>query len=148
MSPRPIGYRATFIPLTQYVSQKEKYFYQAAKIIVETKEFGEYDNYIFAYSLTELMRRIYVNTSKIGDVFSSKAGVVTGNDDYFLRLWYEINISDFNTIAVDLNNKYVPYSKGGTFVKWYGNVIYALKLMDLYNDALVNQSVRRGDREA
>lgn len=33
-------------------------------------------------------------------------------------------------------------------MKWYGNIGYAMKLADLWNDAKVNKSVRRGDRSA
>lgn len=49
---------------------------------------------------------------------------------------------------MDTSSKYVPFSKGGSFVKWYGNIAYALKLADLWDDAKVNKSVRRGDKAA
>lgn len=89
-----------------------------------------------------------LNGEKIGNHFDSKAGVVTGKDDYFLRYWHEISFPEFDLYAKDTSSKYVPFSKGGSFVKWYGNIVYAIKLADLWNDAKVNKSVRRGDQSA
>lgn len=148
LSPRNIGYKSLFIPLTKYTSQKEEYFALVKRSSVITKDFLKFDNYIFAYSLTELMKEIYLKSQRIGDVFDSKAGVVTGKDEYFLRHWQEVNYLEFCKKPTDLDCKYVPYSKGGSFVKWYGNITYALKLRDLYDDNLTNKSVRRGDRDA
>lgn len=41
-------------------------------------------------------------------------GSFTGNNDKYLRLWYEVN-----TLSVP--DKWHPYSKGGSFRRWYGN---------------------------
>ena len=60
-------------------------------------------------------------------------GIDTGNNDLFLRMWYEIsNQVRFipNIVAShDLNfsnYKWFPYNKGGTFRKWYGNNDYVI----------------------
>lgn len=143
-----IGLNSIFIPLDEYAGNKEKYFHIEKRMNVKTADFGSFENTIFAYSLTPKAKKLYIDSKKIGDVFDSKAGVVTGNDDYFLRYWYEVPFNDFETNATDTTSKYVPYSKGGTFVKWYGNITYALKMRDLYDDALVNKSVRRGDKNS
>lgn len=62
-------------------------------------------------------------------IISNKAqpckGIDTGENDYFLRLWFEIN-----NIYIDKTTglgKWVPYNKGGDFRKWYGNRDYILK---------------------
>lgn len=60
-------------------------------------------------------------------------GIDTGNNDLFLRMWYEIsNQVRFipNIVAshnLDFSNyKWLPYNKGGTFRKWYGNNDYVI----------------------
>lgn len=142
------GANSVFVPLDEYSNDKESHFHTERRLSVKTTDFASFDNSIFAYSLTKTMKDLYVSSKKVGDVFDSKAGVVTGNDEYFLRYWFEVPFADFDTNATDTTSKYVPYSKGGTFVKWYGNIPYALKMRDLYNNALVNKSVRRGDINA
>lgn len=62
----------------------------------------------------------------------SRAGLSTGDNDKFFRLWYEVA---FNNIALSCSNneeylmsdrKFVPCNKGGNYRKWYGNLEYIL----------------------
>jgi hypothetical protein len=46
-----------------------------------------------------------------------KAGLQTGNNDLFLRFFWEIS---------SLSEKYMPYDKGGPKKKWYGNNFYLI----------------------
>jgi hypothetical protein len=46
-------------------------------------------------------------------------GIFTGDNKRFLRLWFEVESNKFN-------NKWVGYSKGGDFRKWYGNLEYVI----------------------
>ena len=140
--------RARFIRLVEYSDQKEEFFLKVKPFDVDCNYFSELPNSVFAYSLSEQMKQLCLHERKVGDIFISKAGVVTGKDEYFLRYWYEPNFCEFDQHATGITSKYVPFSKGGSFVKWYGNIGYAMKLADLWNDAKVNKSVRRGDRSA
>ena len=78
-----------------------------------------------------------------------KAGVVTGNDSYFLRLWYEVSVDDisFNAKQTNSYGKYHVMSKGGSARRFYGNYEYVIKLADLWDSSKTNVSVRRGDSE-
>ena len=57
--------------------------------------------------------------SNVGD---SKQGLATGDNNTFVRLWYEV---DFNSTSIhdinNLNKKWFPYNKGGAMRRWYGN---------------------------
>ena len=53
-------------------------------------------------------------------------GIFTGDNKRFLRMWFEIP----NT---KLSKKWIPYSKGGDFRRWYGNLEYVI---NWENDAL------------
>lgn len=50
-----------------------------------------------------------------------KNGVQTGNNDKYLRFWWEIEKKSIST-QIDDGQKWHFYSKGGKFNKWYGNL--------------------------
>lgn len=75
--------------------------------------------------------------SEFADLFQ---GIITGDNDKFLRYWHELNINkiSFNQKNIDdinLNEKYwIPYNKGGAFRKWYGNHDYVVDWRNGPND--------------
>lgn len=69
---------------------------------------------------------------KIGDLYTVKQGMTTGNNKKFLRYWYNV---PFDTIGFGMSDcrlakasgkKWFPYNKGGKFRKWYGNNEYVV----------------------
>ena len=56
-----------------------------------------------------------------------KVGVQTGNNEKFLRLWYEVQINNIeygiNSVddTIGCNTQWFPCNKGGTYRRWYGN---------------------------
>lgn len=66
------------------------------------------------------------------DYVETRQGLATGDNDSFLRLWYEVSFSRFNdstdNIESALKSKYkwFPYRKGGSARKWYGNLDYVI----------------------
>ncbi len=63
------------------------------------------------------------NITKFVDTFQ---GIITGNNEKFLRFWTEVSIGKIplhtdNMKKIDLSIQYwIPYNKGGEFRKWYG----------------------------
>lgn len=51
---------------------------------------------------------------KLFDFACTKQGFATGNNDKYLRIWYEIS-------ALKIGTKWYPCNKGGAYRKWYGN---------------------------
>ena len=102
----------------------------------------------FGYSLSDVVINLYKENAFLNKHGISKAGVVTGADDIFVKYWFEV-LKDDITFNPTPNNlyKYVPFSKGGTFNKWYGNSQNILSLIDMWDDTKTNKSVRRGDRD-
>lgn len=80
----------------------------------------------------------------IGSVMESRVGLDTGNNDKYLRIWFECNINkiEFNADSVEQlhkkrGKKYVPHTKGGEYRKWYGNLEYVIAFdMINYNELL------------
>lgn len=58
--------------------------------------------------------------------FTGSVGIQTSNNDIFIHYWWEPQIREikFNCISVAdsyCEETWMPYNKGGTFRKWYGN---------------------------
>ena len=100
------------------------------------------------YWLTDKWMRCF-DYKRLGDIVYAKAGTVTGNDSYFLRLWFEISNSEICPVAKDFGNyaKYHHFQKGGTARRFYGNEEYVIKLRDLWDEKYYNNSIRRGDKD-
>lgn len=84
-------------------------------------------------------------------ITTAKAGIVSGNDNLFLRKWYEVDLLDITFNANNFDNhemyKWVPINKGGAFRRYYGNYEYIINIYDLWNSNKVNESVRRSEPE-
>ena len=80
----------------------------------------------------------------------NKAGVVSGDDNYFVRCWFEPLYSDicFTSKPYGEYGKYHIFCKGGDFRRYYGNVWHVIKLKDLYDEHCANKSIRRGDKDS
>ncbi len=84
-----------------------------------------------SFWVTENVHRAFRQKS-IGDFYTVKQGMTTGNNKRFLRYWYQV---PFDTIGFDMadcfiakesGKKWFPYNKGGKFRKWYGNNEYVV----------------------
>ena len=53
-----------------------------------------------------------------------KLGMQTSNNDKYLRLWFEVDYTEFEGSSLKL--KWIKYLKGGAYRKWYGNLDYLL----------------------
>ena len=57
------------------------------------------------------------------EVAKPRHGLATSDNDRFLKLWYEININKGSLYdRCQLEKKWFPMSKGGSYRKWYGNL--------------------------
>lgn len=76
------------------------------------------------YWISESVIDAYSN-SILSDSALFKRGIGTGNNNRFLRLWFEISYDKFS------EKKWTKYNKGGSYRKWYGNREY---VVDWEND--------------
>ena len=88
-----------------------------------------------AYWISSIIANI-LSIDKFDTYFEPKAGLSTGDNDQFLKLWFEVNLNDIYFTATDCiqamytGKKWFPYSKGGSFRKWYGNNEYIVNWQD------------------
>lgn len=62
---------------------------------------------------------------QVGKLVTGNDGIKTGNNNLFLRQWFEVNSNLISTNGSD-NKTWVPIAKGGPFRKWYGNINYVI----------------------
>ena len=85
----------------------------------------------FSYWLPKVIVNFF-SKNKLKDVACPKAGLSTGDNNRFLRLWHEVaNTSIYykgkcREDLLSFNQKWIPLTKGGGFRKWYGNNEYVL----------------------
>lgn len=79
----------------------------------------------------------------IGDIAETKQGFKTGNNDRFLKLWFEISLEKLFVGNDKEKKKWFPCNKGGDYRKWYGNKEY---VVDWENDGfdIVNYKDDKG----
>ena len=82
-----------------------------------------------------------------------KQGTATGDNNRFLRLWFEISFTkaklDCNsyTEAIASGKKWFPTTKGGSFRRWYGNKEYMIAFDKNNYDALLSLGNHLPSRE-
>jgi len=96
-----------------------------------------------AYWLASRVFDVFRKSSKLGNIGDARMGLATGNNDVYVRLWFECS---FSNIGFEIKNReeakasekrWFPYSKGGLTRKWYGNNEY---VVDWLNDGQVLQT--------
>lgn len=144
------GYESTFIDLKIGRSETEKkQLYLKARPYVHKQEiFNKIPGHIIAYWISEKIINMF-NGKSLNDFTTIKSGIVTGNNDQFLRVWTELPIQkiQFNNVTFtnysDIN--WVPMHKGGGFRKHYGLHNYVMNLHDIWDPQKGNESIRRGE---
>src|SRR5699024_1729563 len=85
---------------------------------IDQKNFSEIPGSPIAYWVSNNVLKCFSN-ELIEDNLFPKTGVTTGNNDVFLKLWYEVEKEQIGT-------KWFFLNKGGSFRKWYGNNDYVI----------------------
>lgn len=112
---------------------KEQWFFEGkGKSIEEQESFLEIPGTPIAYSLGKKLVAAFASKRLVSTIGDVKQGLATGDNNRFLRLWYEV---DNNRICFEAKNaemalesrcKWFPYNKGGAYRKWYGNIEYVV----------------------
>ena len=98
-----------------------------------------------AYWISSRVRTIFASSKSLGIIGSPTHGVVTGDNDRFLKLWHEVspNRSCFDAgnrdEALSSGAKWFPVSKGGSFRRWHGNLEHVI---DWENDGEVMRTTK------
>jgi hypothetical protein len=89
--------------------------------ILQQNDFKKIKSSPFIYWISDKFREIF-SFKPLDHIVVICQGVATSNNNRFLRFWWEI---DSNNISKNYKMDYkrwVPYSKGGSYNKWFGNL--------------------------
>lgn len=79
-----------------------------------------------AYWASEKSLITYKNPN-MDSVAQPRHGLATSDNDRFLKLWHEIDVSKGSlALRCDKSKKWFPMSKGGSFRRWYGNLEWVI----------------------
>ena len=139
-------YRATYQKLfrdkgtVDSIEQKERWFFEkVGQYFVEKENFMNIPSTPIAYWVSDKVRDIFKKGLPLGEIASPRQGLATGDNERFLRLWFEVKIENIgfgymnSKDALHSRRKWFPYNKGGSFRKWYGNNEY---IVNWENDGL------------
>ena len=148
-----VDFDAVYVRLLSYNSQqsKEEAFLSGKDRYTAKKEnFERMPGCPVAYWVSDSFVALF-NNSLFTDFYDFKRGIATGNNDLFLRFWWEVAEIKTSLTSSDYsikNRKWYPYNKGGEARKWYGNREY---LVNWENDGhairtYTNSAGKQGSR--
>lgn len=118
------GYKGTYCRLIDGDSEKAKadmFVGGENRYVAEQDNFSKIPGSPVAYWVSQNFIDAFANGNLLGDMSSISEGIKTGNNDLFLRLWYEVDKNTFSFAKHNSGYKWYPHHKGGDFRKWYGN---------------------------
>jgi hypothetical protein len=128
-SKRNYEIKGTYFDLTQYEGQdlkRDAYLQRKNEFHVSLNSIQSIPGIPFAYWAGEKIAALF-EVEGLKALADPRKGIVTMNDDLFVRLWAEVDITSicFNsnnvTEFIDRKAVYAPIRGGGGYRKWYGN---------------------------
>ena len=117
--------------------KKEKEFFnEKNKYIAQQDDFSKIPGSPIVYWLSDTYFNFF-NQPKLIELAKPRQGLATGENDKFVRFWYECDVEKENFVVCSIDesilsgSKWFPYNKGGEYRKWYGNNDY---VVNWFND--------------
>ena len=144
--------KGAYFKLNQPIAEKEARYLEALAnsecgwfFSRDAKCFALVPGSPIAYWVSSAMQQSFAQDSTLETSMQFKTGMVTGDNDRFLRLWWEVPDSETyldaksNEDAQQSGKRWFPYNKGGEFRRWYGNndylINYANEGHDIFSTA-------------
>lgn len=120
------NYKSTFIRLVNYKNEnakKEAYlesiFTKNNKYITKTNNFSKITGMPIAYWVSDNVLNTFEMGKPLIEVADCCTGMQTGNNDIYVRYWFEVSFEKTSINAI--NGEWKKYNCGGQSRKWYGN---------------------------
>ncbi|MFC3860733.1 BREX-1 system adenine-specific DNA-methyltransferase PglX [Deinococcus antarcticus] len=128
---KPNDNEAVYFRLVDYNNTEEK-----EKAVLEGRnrytrrsqsDFEKIPGSPIAYWASDKTGDVFESSVVAGSIFNFCQGLATGENDQFLRAWYEVLRTKFKPnltnreMAKSSSSRWFPYNKGGGFRRWYGN---------------------------
>ena len=85
-----------------------------------------------SYWLGDNVYALYARGQLLSNLVETRIGLVTGDNDRFLRRWWEVDVTEIgfgmqsSEEAAASGLKWFPLNKGGAFRRWFGNLEYVI----------------------
>ncbi|WP_035294148.1 BREX-1 system adenine-specific DNA-methyltransferase PglX [Clostridium sp. KNHs214] len=110
------------LDIYSYMQKEEQFFEKTNNFNKEINSFKLLLGASFSYWISDEIINIFKSNENISNYANGKVGLQTGNNDLLLRYWSEVDINKCSTENNNYKNTgWIPYNKGGTFRRWYGN---------------------------
>lgn len=116
--------------------------------VVSAESFSKIPGIPIAYWVSDKMLRAYLEGVSLKSIASPKAGLATGDNNLFQRLWYEVEFDKIGLGYLDVTetengkHKWFPCNSGGEFRKWSTNDEY---VVNWQYDGLVIKNYRNSN---
>lgn len=131
-----INYKFVAIRLVDYCysrrDEKEKQYFNSKNYYYSCQEdFTKIPGAPVVYWISEKLLNVFEHNITLGTIARPRIGQNTGDNNRFLRFWYEVK-SDKITFGLSHDEittakyKWIPYNKGGEYRRWYGNQEYVI----------------------
>ena len=133
-----INYNSTFYHVKLSDVENEivnpLFFNDKNKFISNQSNFNKVPGNPISYWVPDEIIKIYDKGFKLEEIGDVRQGMIPGNSNYFLKFWYEVDINkigfnheDSKDIVI-YSKKWFPYNKGGSYRKWYGNILHVINM--------------------
>ena len=125
------GSYARLIEPTTQAGKEQMFLAETNRYTAQQENFTKIPGMPVAYWVSEAMIRTFLG-KKMRDYGFAGIGMRTGDNERFLRYWYEISMRRLllncsnKQEQIDSNTRWIPYNKGGNFRRWYGNNEYVV----------------------
>ena len=110
------------------VEQREQRFFEKRGVYFSSQDnFSKIPGSPVAYWVMPQLFSVFEMSENIGEIADVRIGMGTGNNDLFLRKWWEVHNGKIGFTIANIKEadssqkKFFPYGKGGDCRRWYGN---------------------------
>lgn len=111
-------------------------FYTNPRFSSSSSSFKNIPGSPIAYWLGDTVRELFLSQDSLGDLCDARVGLMTSDNDLFLRRWWEVSTANVLFDAATREDaqaskkRWFPHNKGGAFRKWWGNQEYLVDWED------------------
>lgn len=128
----PVGEAAKKAAALEAVANSDcGYFYRR-----NAKTFTQIPGTPIAYWASDALVGAFHDGTSLAKLGKTSKGLITGDNDFSLRLWWEIPFDDYGLGMTDIDSAmssgkhWFPCNKGGIYRKWVGNHDYVIRWVD------------------
>ncbi|MCG9778069.1 BREX-1 system adenine-specific DNA-methyltransferase PglX [Photobacterium damselae] len=129
------GFRPSFLRLIDgKEADKKQALLTKSNLFTSVKQddFKKIPGSPMAYWMGEEVGNLFESNKKLSETAPACIGMMTTDNDRFLRRWWEVSQSSISLNSKDIDDsvkskkKWFPYNKGGSYRKWAGNKEYVV----------------------